>query len=176
MHVHLDPVGGIAGGMFVAALLDAFPDQMDGVIKAVRLAGLEHDVVTTVLDVDDGVLVGKRFDVRRPAGKHASRRHEDDDQRCDHHHHDHTRRAELSGQLSASAMPDGVKRHALGIFGELAWAEAKVHGKEIDAITFHEVANWDSIADLVAAAALFDAIAVAGTAADKAGVIQPVQR
>lgn len=205
MHIHLDPVGGVAGDMFVAALLDAFPDQVDGVIKTVRLAGLDHDVVTRVLDFGDGVLVGKRFDVHRLSSgaphrpglseKHPPHGHEDShrphghrhhhahqaghthhehthkrsserghahhhEQSQDHHHHDHTHWAQLRQQLSASELPDSVKRHALGIFGELAWAEAKVHGKEIDAVTFHEVGNWDSIADIVAAATLIDALAV----------------
>jgi uncharacterized protein (TIGR00299 family) protein len=147
LHIHLDPVGGIAGDMFVAALLDAFPDQVNGVINAVRLAGLDHDFVTRVLDFDDAVMVGKKFDVRRQLSGHG-------------HHHDHTHWVELREQLSASQLPDGVKRHVLGIFGGLAWAEAKVHGKEIDAVTFHEVGNWDSIADIVAAATLIDALSV----------------
>lgn len=176
MHVHLDPVGGVAGDMFVAALLDAFPDRANGVIDAVRRAGLPDDVVTAVLDFGDGVLTGKRFDVRKtasgaqhgPAAAHepAVRREGEDAHRHarshDHHRHqhDHTRWAELREHLSASRLPDGVKRHALGIFGELAWAEAKVHGRDIDAVTFHEVGNWDSIADIVAAATLIDALPV----------------
>ena len=56
-------------------------------------------------------------------------------------------------------MPDSVKHHTLGIFGELAIAEATVHGKEVDTVTFHEVGNWDSIADIVAAATLIDKLA-----------------
>jgi hypothetical protein len=210
MHIHLDPVGGIAGDMFVAALLDAFPDQVDGVLSAVRLAGLGDDVVTSVLDFGDGVLVGKRFDVRKSSvskhhdswvgyhhepghvsapglehlahaheraalgsdahrhdhahgDRHDGRHHHDHDHHHDHghgHHHDHTHWAHLREHLSASQLPKGVKRDALGIFGELAWAEAKVHGKEIDTVTFHEVGNWDSIADIVAAATLIDALPV----------------
>ena len=35
-HIHLDAVGGIAGDMFVAALLDAFPDIRPRVLADAR--------------------------------------------------------------------------------------------------------------------------------------------
>ena len=35
-HVRLDPIGGIAGDMFLAAVLDAFPGHAAGTIAAVR--------------------------------------------------------------------------------------------------------------------------------------------
>jgi pyridinium-3,5-bisthiocarboxylic acid mononucleotide nickel chelatase len=37
-HVHLDPVGGLAGDMFVAALLDADPELEGPVIRAAEAA------------------------------------------------------------------------------------------------------------------------------------------
>ena len=40
MHLHLDAVGGVAGDMFIASVLDAFPDLRDGLIAAIRSAGL----------------------------------------------------------------------------------------------------------------------------------------
>lgn len=192
MHIHLDAIGGIAGDMFVAALLDAFPEQANGVLRAVRLAGLGDDIDTRVLEFGDGVLTGKRFDVRKSGrGEHDHSDHHahgyaqlhdhhhdhghmhghdllhQHGRRADRHHghhhhahHDHTHWAHLRARLTTSPLGDGIKRHAIGIFGELAWAEAKVHGKTIDAVTFHEVGNWDSIADIVAAAALIDALSV----------------
>lgn len=187
MHIHLDAIGGIAGDMFVAALLDAFPDRTDDVLHSVRLAGLGSDVVTRLLDHNDGVLVGKRFDVHKErqsdlrsqphehgheghAHDHGHRHVHHDAHDHDHghvhhdhshHHHNHTHWAHLRAQLQGSALADGIKRHAIGIFSELAWAEAKVHGKNIDDVTFHEVGNWDSIADIVAAATLIESLGAA---------------
>ena len=36
-HLRLDALGGIAGDMFVAALLDAFPEHTQGAIAAAEL-------------------------------------------------------------------------------------------------------------------------------------------
>lgn len=186
MHIHLDPTGGIAGDMFVAALLDTFPDLAERVMQSLSQAGLDDDVRVSALPFDDGVLTGTRFHVSKggdhgdehgaeahAAGHH--RHHHDDHHHHDHgdhhhhhddhhegrshtHHHDHTHWSALREDLKASGLPEGVKHHAIGIFTELAKAEAQVHGKPVDEVAFHEVGNWDSIADIVAAATLIDAL------------------
>ena len=33
--IHLDPIGGIAGDMFVAAMCDAFPEHVPGMLEEV---------------------------------------------------------------------------------------------------------------------------------------------
>lgn len=146
LHIHLDPVGGVAGDMFVAAMLDTWPNLEDQVIAAVRTAGLDPAVGLSVEAHDDGTLMGHRFQVAGPKGGH------------DHNHHHHTHWSDIRAMLSGSALAEGVKTHAIGIFEELAQAEARVHGKDVESVTFHEVGNWDSIADIVAAAALIDAL------------------
>lgn len=166
MHIHLDALGGIAGDMFVAALLDAWPDLAGQVQANLRLAGLDADVQAQSLPHDDGVLTGHRFIVTKGGktdghthdhhqdGHHLHHEHEHHHHPDTHHHHDHTHWRDLRASLDASTLPELVKRTAIGIFQELAKAEAQVHGKEIDAVAFHEVGNWDSIADIVAAATL----------------------
>jgi len=61
MHIHLDAVGGIAGDMFAAALLDAWPELTERVIATVRLAGLGDEIRLERLDYNDGVLTGSKF-------------------------------------------------------------------------------------------------------------------
>jgi uncharacterized protein (DUF111 family) len=40
MRIHLDPIGGVAGDMFIAAILDAKPDWYEDMCAAIRAAGL----------------------------------------------------------------------------------------------------------------------------------------
>jgi pyridinium-3,5-bisthiocarboxylic acid mononucleotide nickel chelatase len=151
MHIHLDAVGGVAGDMFIAAMLDAFPDLRDGMLAAIRAAGLPADVHVGFAEHQDHALTGLRFRVIEPRAAELL---------VAAHHHPHTPFADIRAHLQASALTPAVRAHAIGIFSVLAEAEAKVHGKTIDTVSFHELGEWDSIADIVGAAFLIDALAL----------------
>jgi uncharacterized protein (TIGR00299 family) protein len=51
-----------------------------------------------------------------------------------------------------------VRDRAIAIFTGLAEAEAAVHGVAVDEVHFHELADWDSVADIVGAASLIEAL------------------
>lgn len=131
--IHLDPIGGIAGDMFVAAMADAFPDCVPGLMA--ELAKLQGGEGHIRLEPCSDMLSGKRFVVER--GGHS------------HHHVPH--RA-IRAQLEDARLDADVLRHALGLFSLLAEVEAEVHGVSPDEVEFHEVGAWDSIVDFVAAA------------------------
>ncbi len=145
IHIHLDPVGGAAGDMFVAAMLDAFPRHRAGVLAAVRAAGLPPRIACCVMGHRDHALTGNRFvvDMRREP-------HDDD--------HGHTPFRTIKGRLARARLSPGVRGRALAIFGLLAEVEGKVHGIAPEKVSFHELGGWDSIADIVAAAYLIDAM------------------
>ncbi len=71
MHIHLDAVGGIAGDMFIAAVLDAFPDLRDGMVAAIRASGLPADIGLSVDEYADHALTGLRFKVEEAHHLHA---------------------------------------------------------------------------------------------------------
>ena len=144
LHLHLDPVGGVAGDMFVAALLDAWPNLADGAIAAVRAVGLGEAITLEHRPHRDEVLVGSRFVVTQNEAKISD--------------HEHVHWRHLRKRLAAAPLDEQVRARAIAIFAHLAEAEAGVHGVEVDAATFHEVGAWDSIADIVAAAHLIEAI------------------
>jgi uncharacterized protein (TIGR00299 family) protein len=140
LHVHLDPVGGISGDMFAAAMLDAFPDLESALTSDLAAAGvLEHVRISHARGSANG-LAARVFTVEPLAG----------DPRPTEHYR------EIRALLQASALDAAVRGRAITIFDLLADAEAAVHGVARDDVHFHEIADWDSIADVVTAASLIE--------------------
>jgi len=147
--IHLDPVGGIAGDMFVAAMADAFPEHVPGLM--VELAKLGSVDGVRFLPHADGALHGRRFDVAAPLSSHG---HAHSHHHGDGHEHDHLHvpHREIRARLQGAGLDPGVLRHALALFGLLAEVEGAVHGVGPEDVAFHEVGAWDSIVDFTAAA------------------------
>jgi pyridinium-3,5-bisthiocarboxylic acid mononucleotide nickel chelatase len=70
----------------------------------------------------------------------------------ENHHHEHRNFKDIESLINSSELSDEVKRLSLNIFMRVAIAEAKVHGKAIEEVHFHEVGATDSIVDIVGAA------------------------
>lgn len=82
-----------------------------------------------------------------------------------HHHHEHTHHGhrnlkDIEDIINASSLSEQVKIRSLQIFMKVAQAEAKVHGKSLYEVHFHEVGATDSIIDIVGAAIALDALKV----------------
>lgn len=183
MHVHLDPVGGVAGDMFAAALLDAFPERAEALAAGLAESRL-HEIVTVRSEpFTDSILRGRRFHTAPARGawkghdpdpdhhhghghghrggghdhNHDHDHHHDQDH-DGHHDHPHRRFADIRAWLGESGLTGPVAERATAIFTVLAEAEAEVHGIPVEDVTFHEVGAWDSIADVVCAAWLIDSL------------------
>ena len=63
---------------------------------------------------------------------------------------------EVRQRLADAGISEAVREHALGILDLLAEAEASVHGVPLTQVHFHELADWDTQADIVAAASIID--------------------
>ncbi|MBC8158004.1 MAG: nickel pincer cofactor biosynthesis protein LarC [Alphaproteobacteria bacterium] len=142
MHIHLDAIGGVAGDMFLAAMLDARPDLRDGTLAAIRAVGLPESWKVEITHHHGSGLTGLHVDVSGPK---------------DEGHPPHTFK-KIRAMIEDSALADGVKARAVAIFAILAEAEGAVHGMDPEDVHFHEVADWDSLADIVGAAFVIDAI------------------
>ena len=153
MHLHLDAIGGVAGDMFIATVLDAFPHLRDGMLQAIRAGGLPEDITCRTVEHRDDVLTGLRFLVEGPAYRPHDRGLALPEER-----HRHTPFREIRARLERSSLAPGVKQRAIHIFTVLAEVEGKVHGMPAEAVSFHELGGWDSIADMVGAAFLIDAL------------------
>ena len=138
LHIHLDPVGGLAGDMFCAAMIDAFPALAEPMMVDLDAAGLLAHVAVETSDEKVNGMAAQQFHVKvlsatpRPTGHYEQIRH----------------------RLCESALTDAVRDRALAVFDHLARAEANVHRVSVERVHFHEVADWDSLTDIVAAASL----------------------
>ncbi len=149
-HIHLDVLGGIAGDMFIAAMLDARPDLAGGTIAAMRVAGLPEDWTVRPEPVRDGGLVGSRMTIGPPGTGEAAN---EDDRHGRHYHYD-----QLTASLEKAPLAAPVRARALEILHLIAEAESQVHGVAIDRVALHEVGAMDSIADVVGAAHLIETL------------------
>ncbi len=149
MHLHLDPLGGIAGDMFAAALLDAFPELFAELDAALAATAIVRLATIHIEPHRDHALTGSRFEVRTTDDAHA-----------------HRSFSEIRTFLHDLALDSGVRDRSIAILGLHAEAEGKVHGVAPDAVTFHEVGAWDSITDVVTAAWLIEAVRPTGWSCD----------
>ena len=157
IHLHLDAVGGVAGDMFVAALLDAAPDLEAELLRVLDQAGLNTLVRVQRFDHDDGTLTGSKVNVT-PVSDAA----QNDSVPAGERSHAHTHRSwrDIRQLLMDADLPEGARTRCLEIFLQLAEAEAEVHGTTVDEVSFHEVGAWDSIADIVMAGWLIDRLVI----------------
>jgi hypothetical protein len=143
MHIQLDTLGGIAGDMFIAAVLDACPELTDDTLAAIDATGIPSSWKISLAEHHDHTLRGKRLAISVPVG-------------AGHGAHEPYRN--IVRRLNGASLAPGVREKAIAIFDCLAEAEGEVHGVRRDDVTFHEVGAWDSIADVVGAAFLLDAL------------------
>lgn len=142
MHIHIDPLGGIAGDMFLAGALDADLIDADALERALQSIGV-------------GPVRIVREKVRRGAivGTHV--RFEDWNEASEH---DHRHLSTILEMLDASDLPDPVRRRCQGMFETLGKAESAIHGIPLEDVHFHEVGALDSIVDFVSAAWLIEQV------------------
>ena len=72
LHVHLDPVGGVAGDMFAAAMLDAFPGLEPALGDDLAAAGLDRHVRVLHARSSANGIAARSFRVANAAGEGAA--------------------------------------------------------------------------------------------------------
>ena len=173
--LYLDCFAGVAGDMFIGALLNLVPHNVliEGIKKIKALEPEEYELI--IENAIKNGIAGINFDVHLPHHHHEhtpqnphmsgeTSRHLHDkggregQSEHEHHHHHHRHLSDIEAMIIPSELPERVKRESLRAFSLLAEAEAHVHGTTPDKIHFHEVGAVDSIIDIVGAFILIDAL------------------
>lgn len=131
-HLHMEPVGGIAGDMFLAALLDmgVSPRPIEEAFASLNLPGLSLETQQVSVNNIPSLYVRSMA----PESQH------------------HTDLNDVLARIEASSASVDAKSLATKIFKVLANAEARVHGGEAEKVHLHEVGALDSIMDVLGAA------------------------
>ena len=133
----LEPVGGIAGDMFLGAALDLGVDRaaLDGALSTLGVPGFR----LLATPAESGGIRGTHVEVRVDEGQ-ARARH----------------LPEILALIDRSGLAPRARASARAIFERIGRAEARVHGVAIEQVHFHEVGALDSIVDVCGAAAVME--------------------
>ena len=134
--IDCQPVGGVAGDMFAAALFDAFPALYQRFVNDLALIGVDG-LTASLAPTTSHSLYAQYFSVQQNTSVKPPR----------------TLPA-VSEFLNCKTLDPDIVTTAVGIYRLLAEAEAAVHGKTVDTVHFHEVSDWDSMVDILAAAGI----------------------
>ncbi|GLQ38374.1 UPF0272 protein [Rhizobium albus] len=167
LNLHLDAVGGMAGDMFVAAVLDAFPDLQPAMLADVSAVLPAHIGEPAIEAGQSSGLRVLRFRLAWAERAPESPAHHGHGH--DHHSHGHHSGSQgkreaasdyrsLRARIETAALSEGTAAHASAILRILAEAEAHIHGTLLDDVHFHEIGDWDSLMDVVAAGSLIAAL------------------
>ncbi len=132
--LHLDCFAGIAGDMLLGALIDVGVD-----LSALRktLSGLP--------------IKGWKLRVEPVYRKSIKATHVSVQARKGARLADHLGYAELTEAIRAGQLSELATQKSLAVLKALAEAEARVHGKPVDEVHFHEVGGMDTLVDVVGA-------------------------
>jgi len=186
-HLHIDPFSGIAGDMFLGAMIDLEAD-LDAIRAALSPLPVERpyaittarvyrhgigaiDLKVTLLDEKPAApadVVGHHKHSHGDDGHEHSHGHDHGhthdhehthshshshehthDHGHSHHHHHHTGYREIMAMVDQLDTTPRGRERAGRVVTKLAMAEARVHGKPLEEIHFHEVGAVDSIVDML---------------------------
>ena len=134
LHIHLDPIGGISGDMFISSMIDAEP-SLKNQIKIIS-SKIIKDVKLSIKKLTNNHIAGTKFNVDLVSKKN-------------NHHRSYK---DIKLLIKKSSIDEKIKEIAIDIFHILAKAESEVHGVTLDKVSFHEIGAWDSIIDNIISA------------------------
>jgi pyridinium-3,5-bisthiocarboxylic acid mononucleotide nickel chelatase len=171
--LYYDCFAGISGDMNLAAMIDlgVAPEYLRAELSKL---GLDHEFELNVTTDSRHGIHGTRVDVvlknreahhahgheNLPQGHAHAHSHEEGLGEHCHDHAAHRNLADIESIIQASTLGDAVKKTSLAVFRKVAEAEARVHGKPLHEVHFHEVGATDSIVDIVGAAICFHRLGV----------------
>jgi len=155
LHLHIDPFSGIAGDMFIGGLIDLGVELSD-IRKALAPLPLDAAYQLSAERVLRCGVGGVDFKVNvslQPVAQGVTL--------TSHADHEHVRYQQVRAMVDHLDTTERGRDRARRIVDALARAEARVHGKTVDDVHFHEVGAVDSIVDMLGSAVGLELLDVA---------------
>ena len=150
---------GAAGDMLLASLAELTGDvkACEENLNSLGIPGVTYEFEKSVKCGIEGTHA--HVDVNGAEEDEHMHEHHDHGHSHEHeHHHHHTHMSDIENIINGLKVSDKVKADALAVYGLIAEAESKAHGKPVTDIHFHEVGTMDAVADIVGACVLFEQI------------------
>ena len=156
---------GAAGDMLLASLAELTGDvkACEEKLNSLGIPDVTYNFEKSVKCGIEGtharvIALGVEEDEHMHEHTHEEHTHDHHDHEGEHHHHHHTHMSDIENIIGGLNVSDKVKQDALAVYGLIAEAESKAHGKEISEIHFHEVGTMDAVADIVGVCVLLEQI------------------
>lgn len=162
--LYLDCGMGAAGDMLAGALVSLLSkEEQESFIKMINNIGVDGVKVSLLDDAKCGI-TGKHFNVEIDGVEeqsHDVHEHEHHHEHHEHHHeHHHHGKGPFPKELGAVAEKLDCPNDIQKVYELLAEAEAKVHGKDVSEIHFHEVGMKDALIDIASVVYLMNKLKV----------------
>ena len=162
--LYLDCGMGAAGDMLAGALVSLLSkEEQESFIKMINNIGVDGVKVSLSDDAKCGI-TGKHFKVEIDGVEehsHDVHEHEHHHEHHEHHHeHHHHGTGPFPKELEAVAEKLNCPNDIQKVYELLAEAEAKVHGKDVSEIHFHEVGMKDALIDIASVVYLMNKLKV----------------
>ena len=165
--LYLDCGMGAAGDMLAGALVSLLSkEEQESFIKMINNIGVDGVKVSLSDDAKCGI-AGKHFKVEIDGVEehshdvHEHEHHHEHEQEHGHHHeHHHHGKGPFPKELEAVAEKLDCPNDIQKVYELLAEAEAKVHGKDVSEIHFHEVGMKDALIDIASVVYLMNKLKV----------------
>lgn len=165
--LYLDCGMGAAGDMLAGALVSLLSkEEQESFIKMINNIGVDGVKVSISDDAKCGI-TGKHFKVEIDGVEehshdvHEHEHHHEHEQEHGHHHeHHHHGKGPFPKELEAVAEKLDCPNDIQKVYELLAEAEAKVHGKDVSEIHFHEVGMKDALIDIASVVYLMNKLKV----------------
>jgi pyridinium-3,5-bisthiocarboxylic acid mononucleotide nickel chelatase len=150
LELEIEIGGRMTGDIFIAALLDAFPDYEDAVVESIDAVSESYPVDCRLEYVRDNHLRGRRF-IIEPYTRYFGHLWDNPDEV-------HQTWGNLRQRLQSASLSVVVRRHAMAVLMLLTREMAAGQDHSLDTVTFSSNQVWRMVTQAVGAATVIDGV------------------